>query len=107
MSLEEISGEWKNKTNFYELWRTSQEKKKIGLIDFDMEFIDFQHYLWNYNRKKELKTFVFTEAKQIWPQVSVKDKFKYVSLSWCLSKAIKSQTKHNKMFTEGLLDCIT
>lgn len=61
-----------------------------------MEFIDFQHYLWNYNSKKELKTFVFTEAKQIWPQVSVKDKFKNVSLSWCLSKAIKYETKHNK-----------
>jgi len=31
----------------------------------------------------------------------VTDKFSY------LSKAIKAEAKHNKMFTEGLLDCIT
>jgi len=39
MSLEEISGELKIKP-------ISQENKKIGLIDFDMQFIDFQHYLY-------------------------------------------------------------
>lgn len=70
-----------------------------------MQFIDLSLSLPELSLKLyyKKKIFVFKEAKQIWPQVSVTDKFKFASHSWCLSKANKAEAKHNKCLQKDYL----